>query len=83
MTKAIKILIAVLSIWVLSSVKLQALPYADITWQRVEVDDDVWVIRSNIIPIDVTEHYNLAIYLPTNQEFAGDMYIVDHDWYMG
>ena len=83
MTKAIKILIAVLSIWVLSSVKLQALPYTTLTWQRVEVDDDVWVIRSNIIPIDVAEHYNLAIYLPTNQEFGGDMYIVDHDWLYG
>lgn len=80
MTKAIKILIAVLSIWVLSSVKLRALPYADITWERVEVMDDVWVIRSNLIPIDMSEHYNLAIYLPTNQEFGGDMYIVDHEW---
>lgn len=80
MTKAIKILIAVLSIWVLSSVKLQAMPKATIRWQRMEIADDVWVIRSNIIPIDVTEHYNLVIYLPPNQEFGGDMYIVDDVW---
>lgn len=80
MTKAIKILIAVLSIWVLSSVKLQAMPTATITWEHVEVADDVWVIRSNIIPIDVVEHYNLVIYVPTNQEFGGEMYIVDDVW---
>ena len=80
MTKAIKLLLAVLSIWVLSSVKLQALPYATITWEHVEVVDDVWVIRSNIIPIDVVEHYNLVIYVPTNQEFDGEMYIVDDVW---
>ena len=80
MTKAIKILLAVLSIWVLSSVKLQAMPTASITWEHVEVADDVWVIRSNIIPIDVAEHYNLVIYVPTNQEFGGEMYIVDDVW---
>ena len=80
MTKAIKILLAVLSIWVLSSVKLQAMPTASITWEHVEVADDVWVIRSNIIPIDVVEHYNLVIYVPTNQEFGGEMYIVDDVW---
>ena len=80
MTKAIKILLAVLSIWVLSSVKLQAMPTASITWEHVEVADDVWVIRSNIIPIDVVEHYNLVIYVPTNQEFDGEMYIVDDVW---
>ncbi len=80
MTKAIKMLIAVLSIWVLSSVKLQALPYTTLRWQRMEIADDVWVIRSNIIPIDVAEHFNLAIYLPANQEFGGDMYIVDDVW---
>ncbi len=83
MTKAIKILIAVLSIWVLSSVKLQALPTASITWERVEVMDDVWVIRSNLIPIDMSEHYNLVIYVPTNQEFGGDMFIADHEWLYG